>query len=93
MAPRHRIVGRDLFARYLGHELTTILADPIEGVLVRLHVLGDSPSVEYAALWADLSAEQPRLACYEDRVDWTAAAFVEGNLALVDWPWQHRPRP
>lgn len=64
MARRHRITDIDLFSTFLEDEIRTILADPIDGLLVRLHVLGDFPSVEYVAMWADLLGEHDRLACY-----------------------------
>lgn len=64
MARRHRITDLDLFATFLEDEIRTILADPVDGLMVRLHVLGDFPSVEYVALWADLMEAHERLACY-----------------------------
>lgn len=64
MARRHRITDLDLFSTFLEDEIRTILADPIDGLMVRLHVLGDFPSVEYVALWADLLEMHPKLACY-----------------------------
>lgn len=64
MARRHRITDLDLFATFLEDEIRTILAGPVEGLMVRLHVLGDFPSVEYVALWADLLESHDRLACY-----------------------------
>ena len=64
MARRHRIVDLDVFNRFLEHDVATILAGGVDGLLVRLHVLGDFPSVEYVAMWSDLLAEYPKLACY-----------------------------
>lgn len=64
MARRHRITDLDLFSTFLEDEIRMILADPIEGLMVRLHVLGDFPSVEYVAMWADLLETHERLACY-----------------------------
>lgn len=63
-ARRHKIADPDIFFRILEDEIRTILADPVPGLLVRLHVLGDFPSVEYVAFWADMLAEHDRLACY-----------------------------
>lgn len=63
MARRHRIRDLGLFEVFLEDEIRTILADHA-GLLVRLHVLGDFPSIEYAAMWADLLDEYERLACY-----------------------------
>lgn len=64
MARRHRIDPEGLFYSYLEDEIRTILADEAVGLLVRLHVLGDFPSVEYVAFWADLLSDHPRLAVY-----------------------------
>ncbi|MDE2468290.1 MAG: hypothetical protein KGL35_05990, partial [Bradyrhizobium sp.] len=64
MVRRHRIAEPGLFYAFLDDEIRTILADPIEGLMVRLHVLGDFPSVEYVAMWSDLLAENERLAAY-----------------------------
>lgn len=64
MARRHKITDLDLFNVFLQDEIRTILADPIDGLMVRLHVLGDFPSVEYVALWSALLAANKRLACY-----------------------------
>lgn len=63
-ARRHRITDMDVFYAFLQDEIRTILADPIGGLMVRLHVLGDFPSVEYVAMWSDLLSDYDRLACY-----------------------------
>lgn len=64
MARRHRIDQDGLFFTLLEDEVRMILVDEQDGLLVRLHVLGDFPSVEYVAAWADLLADHPKLACY-----------------------------
>lgn len=64
MARRHRIEDMDVFAAVLEREIKSILSEQQEGLMVRLHVLGDFPSAEYVAMWADLLDEHPRLACY-----------------------------
>lgn len=63
LARRHRIGDADVFFDRLGMEIAQ-LADAHDGILVRLHVLGDFPSVEYVAFWADALNEYPNLACY-----------------------------
>lgn len=64
MARRHRIGDDDVFYDRLGHEIAELVDQHPGGVLVRLHVLGDFPSVEYVANWADLLDEWPTLAVY-----------------------------
>jgi len=63
MARRHRIGDADVFYDRLGLEIAELLSEH-EGLLVRLHVLGDFPSVEYVANWADLLEEWETLAVY-----------------------------
>lgn len=63
-ARRHRIGDSDLFFTFLENEVREIFEGGAEGLLVRLHVLGDFPSVEYVAFWADMLEEHPNLACY-----------------------------
>jgi len=63
MARRHRIGDADVFFDRLGFEIAELL-DEHDGLLVRLHVLGDFLSVEYVAFWADALAENDRLAVY-----------------------------
>jgi hypothetical protein len=63
-ARRHRVGDLGTFAAFLEAEIRDILADPVGGLMVRLHVLGDFPSVEYVAMWADLLAENDRLAAF-----------------------------
>lgn len=63
MARRHRIGDPDTFYDRLGEEIATLLSAH-DGLLVRLHVLGDFPSVEYVANWADLLEEWETLAVY-----------------------------
>lgn len=63
MARRHRIGDADVFFDRLGFEIAELL-DQHEGLLIRLHILGDFPSVEYVAFWADALNEYPKLAIY-----------------------------
>lgn len=67
MARRHRIGDPDVFYDRLATELADLciaLEDTGGGVLVRLHVLGDFPSVEYVGFWGDALDEHPNLAVY-----------------------------
>lgn len=95
MARRHRASNLDLFSLFLEDEIRTTLADPIEGMLVRLHVLGDFPSVEYVAMWADLLADYERLACYgytrRKTKNWGGDEIGEAIEALKD-QYPHRFR-
>lgn len=63
LARRHRIVDLDLFELALQDQITDIL-ETSEGVLVRLHVLGDFQSVDYIRVWAKLLIKFDGLACY-----------------------------
>ena len=51
----------DDFERYLIAEVTTICRQHPEGLLVRLHSLGDFYSVEYVYIWASLLKQFPQL--------------------------------
>lgn len=62
-ARRHRISDRDIFYDRLSLELAQ-LCDEHEGVLVRLHVLGDFPDVEYVSFWKEALDEWENLACF-----------------------------
>lgn len=64
MARRHRIGDPDTFYNRLSMEIEGILADQADGLMVRLHVLGDFPSLEYVSFWADVLQEYDRVACY-----------------------------
>lgn len=64
LARRHRIGDPDTFYDRLGLEIAELCEEHPDGVLVRLHVLGDFPSTEYVANWADLLEEWPNLAAY-----------------------------
>lgn len=57
---RRHTPDRD-FERYLEAEVITLCRQHPEGLLIRLHVLGDFYSVEYVYLWARLIAEFPQL--------------------------------
>lgn len=63
MARRHRIEDLGLFQAILDYEITENV-EKFGGILVRLHVLGDFPTVEYVAMWGELLDEFPALACY-----------------------------
>jgi hypothetical protein len=63
MARRHRIENPDIFFARLEEEIAGLLKTE-KGLLIRLHVLGDFPSVEYVAFWLDILAQYPNVACY-----------------------------
>lgn len=63
MARRHRIGDPDVFFDRLGLEIAALL-DEHEGLLIRLHVLGDFPSAEYVAFWKEVLDEYPNVACF-----------------------------
>lgn len=63
LARRLRIDDPEVFFDRVEAEIVEALACH-RGVLVRLHVLGDFPSVGYVAFWKDMLAENPKLACY-----------------------------
>lgn len=63
MARRHRIGDPEVFYDRLDLEILDLL-DVHEGLLIRLHVLGDFPSVEYVSYWADVLAENDKVALY-----------------------------
>lgn len=63
LARRHRILNEDVFYQRLENEISQ-LAGENDGVLIRLHVLGDFPSVEYVSFWSDILADYPNVACY-----------------------------
>lgn len=63
MARRHRILDDELFFRRLESEIGAIIAEH-GGALVRLHVLGDFPSVDYVHDWQGLLERHEKLAVY-----------------------------
>lgn len=63
MARRHRIGEPDVFYDRLGFEIAGLLDDHA-GLLIRLHVLGDFPSVEYVSFWKEVLDEHPNVACF-----------------------------
>lgn len=63
MARRHKIGDQDVFFDRLGMEIAELL-DEHEGLLIRLHVLGDFPSVEYVSFWKEVLDEYPNVACF-----------------------------
>ena len=75
----HRLQhGRELEKR-LAKEVPALCAKYPDGVLVRLHVLGDFYSPEYVKLWAGLLATNPNLAIwgYTHRNDSACAIHQE----------------
>lgn len=62
-ARRHRIGDPTVFFDRLEAEIIDLLSER-DGLLVRLHVLGDFPNVEYVGFWADALDEHPKLAVY-----------------------------
>ena len=73
MARRHRH-GPELEARLL-REIAFLSRENPRGFVVRLHVLGDFYSVEYARLWSGLLAKHPELHIYG------YTARIEGEIA------------
>ncbi len=63
MARRHKIGDGDVFFDRLGFEIAELL-DEHPGLLIRLHVLGDFPSVEYVSFWKEVLDENPAVACF-----------------------------
>lgn len=64
LAKRHRIISKETFFNVLENEIGFLLAQHPDGLMVRLHVLGDFPDVEYVAFWADMLSQYEKLACY-----------------------------
>lgn len=63
-ARRNAIDPEGRFFALMEAEIVRLLAAPLRGLMVRLHVLGDFPSVPYVAFWAEMLDRHPRLACY-----------------------------
>lgn len=63
MARRHRIADSDVFYDRLEREIADLSASNA-GVLIRLHVLGDFPSVEYVYFWKDILDAFANVACF-----------------------------
>jgi hypothetical protein len=64
MARRHRIGDPAVFFGFLESEIDELLATHRDGLLVRLHVLGDFPDVKYVEFWSRMLKEHAKLACY-----------------------------
>lgn len=62
-ARRHRIGDPDVFFDRIETEIGDLLKVET-GLLIRLHVLGDFPSVEYVAFWADMLNQFETLAVF-----------------------------
>ncbi len=63
LARRHRIGDADVFFQRIEEEIKYLLARH-DGLLLRLHVLGDFPDPEYVGFWKDMLAENDKLAIY-----------------------------
>lgn len=83
MARRHRIADPEMFYLILEDELQENLAGQEHGLMVRLHVLGDFPDVEYVGFWADMLASQERLACY-GYTHWTDGEIAKAIAGVKD---------
>jgi hypothetical protein len=81
------------FERYLGAEVITLARQHPDGLLIRLHVLGDFYSVPYVYLWAKLLQEFPQLHVFgytARRVsdpDPESARIAEAIKVLTDGLW------
>lgn len=64
LARRHRIGDPEVFYDKLGFEICDLLDAYPDGLLIRLHVLGDFPDVEYVGFWADVLSEHEKVAVY-----------------------------
>lgn len=80
-ARRHRIGDRDVFFDRLASEIVELL-DERDGLLIRLHVLGDSPDVEYVAFWKEVLDEHTEVACY-GYTHWTPDSEVGSAIQSV----------
>lgn len=87
-ARRNTIDADGKFFAFLEAEISGLLATQIPGLLIRLHVLGDFPSVDYVAFWADMLAEHDNLACYgythRRTRNWGGDAIGDAIEALKD---------
>lgn len=63
LARRHRIKDQEFFFTLLAAELEELF-ETEQGVMVRLHVLGDFPNADYVYYWNGLLERFPKLACY-----------------------------
>lgn len=87
MARRHRIGDSDVFFDRLGFEIAELL-DQHDGLLIRLHVLGDFPSSEYVGFWKDVLDEHPNVACFgythRSPVNWGGDEIGDAIQAVKD---------
>lgn len=74
--------------KWLPIEVAMLLRANPQGILVRLHVLGDFYSVEYVKLWARLIEEHPNLHVF----GFTARLGCEIGDALIDLTTRMWPR-
>lgn len=63
-ARRHRIEDSEVFFDRLALEIAQLLDDEPHGLSIRLHVLGDFPSVEYVSFWKEVLDEYPNVMCW-----------------------------
>ena len=63
LARRHRIADLDYFFTLMDDEIREIL-ETEDGLMIRLHVLGDFPSVDYVEWWNGLLERHPNLAVF-----------------------------
>ncbi|MFD1189728.1 GP88 family protein [Phenylobacterium conjunctum] len=91
MARRHR-ADDDLMPR-LRREIGVLAAKHRQGVLIRLHTLGDFFSVEYVAFWAEILRDHPNVACFGytarrvDDEDRNSARIARALKVLTDGAW------
>lgn len=70
-------------------EISTLLAKPWAGILVRLHALGDFHSKGYVAFWVRMLELHPRLAIY----GYTArkpSSVIGQQIAMAKWRYGRR---
>lgn len=81
------------FERFLVAEMITLCRAHPEGLLVRLHALGDFYSVEYVYIWARLIADFPQLHVFgytarrTDDADPETAKIAQAIALLTEGAW------
>lgn len=96
MARRHRIGDPEVFYDRLGFEIIELL-DEHPGLLIRLHVLGDFPSVDYVEFWSDVLREHEKVAAYgythRQATSWGGDSIGDAIQEVKDaWPGRFRIR-
>ena len=90
-ARRHR--ADDEFMQALRAEVLTVARQHPDGLLIRLHTLGDFFSVEYVLLWAEMLAALPQLHAFgytarrEDDEDPASRKIARAIGILTDAMW------